>query len=44
MEIYGNLEIVIKMGLNCAIMHMTDWFTAKVFSTGTEYILKAPEL
>lgn len=44
MELSGNVEAVIAMGLNCAYLQMTDWFNAKVYSTGTEYLVKAPEV
>ena len=40
MEMSGNVEIVIGMGLNCVHSHVTDWLRAKVYSTGTEYMIK----
>lgn len=41
MEVYGNIELVIGMGLNSVSSTVMDWLRAKVYSTGTEYLIKA---
>jgi hypothetical protein len=43
-EFSGSVEVQIDMGLNIAHSHLNHWLKAKVFSTGTEYLIKIPDL
>lgn len=44
LEISATIELVIDMGLNSANSYLCHWLEAKVLTTGTEYLIKLPEL
>ena len=43
-EVWGNVEIVIDMGINTVYSYLCHWVLARVKASGSEYFIKLPDI